>query len=320
MNASSSPTPPPPRQGIGYAYGLAAYALWGFMPIYFKLVKVVPPTTIVAQRICWSLLVLLVLITLARGWPAVWRAASHRGTMLLLVASSTLIAANWLLYVYAVNSGHVIASSLGYYLNPLANILLGRFVLKERLSRLQWAAVGIAGLGIAVLAAAALHQLWLSVLLCVSFSGYGLVRKIVAAEALAGLVIETALLLGPALAWLILSHAPGAPALGPTAHLSAMLAASGVVSTIPLLMFTAAARRLPYSTMGMLQFIAPTCQLLLAVFVYGEPFGRSHALAFGAIWLALLLYVAALVGAARRERAVVQADRLSGAAESGMVR
>lgn len=306
MTAASSR--PNRADRVGFLLGIGAYASWGVLPVYFKLVRSIPPVTIVAQRLVWSFVVLVALVGLTRGWPAVRTALANRRTMALLTVTSALIAINWLLYVYAVNNGHILAGSLGYYLNPIANILLGRFLLKEHLSRLQWAAVAIAGGGIAVLAAGALGQLWISLLLCASFASYGFIRKVIATDALSGLAIETAILLPFALGWLMLAHVPGTPLLAPTASVSALLLLSGVLTTAPLLMFTVAARRLPYSTIGMLQFIAPTTQLLLAVFLYDEPFTRSHAIAFTAIWTALILYVAALIGAARRERLASAAD------------
>jgi len=310
MNNTPSPIPALPSNTArtGFVYGVLAYALWGVLPIFFKLLGAVPPISIVAYRIAFSLLLLVLLLSLSRGWPSVRSGLAHRRTILLLTASAALIAVNWLLFVHAVNSGHILAGSLGYYLNPLANILLGRFLLKERLSRLQWVAVGIAAAGIAVLAAGALGELWISLVLCGTFALYGLVRKIVAADALAGLAIETGLLLPFALAWLVHAHVPGTPAIAATPHLSLLVALSGVVTTIPLLLFTAAARRLPYSTVGMLQFIAPTLQLMVAVLVYREPFSRSHAIAFAAIWAALALYSFALISAARRERLPSAAD------------
>ncbi len=294
----------------GLMLGATAYALWGLLPIYFKMLKSVAPVAIVANRILWSILVLAALLALRRGWPAVRRALGHRRTTLLLALSAVLIATNWLFYVYAINSGHILAGSLGYYLNPLANILLGRFVLKEQLSRLQWGAVGIAAAGIALLAAHALGQLWISLMLCGSFACYGLVRKIVAADALTGLAVETGFLLPFALAFLAVSHTPDAPWLGGTTAVSLLLIASGIISTTPLLLFTVAARRLPYSTMGMLQFLAPTIQFLLAVFLYGEPFSGVQAIAFAAIWSALALYVVALVSGARRLRSEADAAML----------
>ena len=304
VNAPASPsrgrTARPTR--LGFACGIAAYSAWGVLPIYFKQLGAVDPVAIVAQRICWSLVALLAMVAAARAWAGVRAALADRRTMLLLLASALLIGINWLLFVWAINSGHILASSLGYYLNPLANILLGRLLLRERLSRLQWAAVAIAAAGIAVLAAGALGQLWISLLLCGTFALYGFVRKVVAADALTGLAVETALLFPPALAWLVASHAPGAPPIGPTPQLSLLLALLGLVSTVPLLLFTAAARLLPLSTMGMLQFIAPTLQFVVAVFLYGEAFTRPNAIAFGAIWAAVALYVAGLAGQMRRER------------------
>ena len=193
------------------------------------------------------------------------------------------------------NSGHILAGSLGYYLNPLANVLLGRIVLKEKLSWLQWAAVALAAAGIAALAIGALGQLWISLTLCASFATYGLLRKIAPVDAVAGLAIETMLLFPFAAGWLAWHFASGVPIFGSgKADLTFVLLA-GLVTAVPLLLFTAAARRLPYSTLGMLQFLAPTLQFLIAVLLYGEPFTSAHAIAFGAIWAALGLYVTALV-------------------------
>lgn len=289
------------RWRAGMAYGAAAYALWGVMPIYFKQIASVASLDIVAHRIIWSLAVLAVLLSVARAWNEVAAAVRNRKVLLMLLVTAVLIATNWLFYVYAINNGHILAGSLGYYLNPLANILLGRFVLGESLSRRQWAAVAIAGAGVAVLAAGAAGTLWISLILCFSFASYGLLRKIVAVDALAGLSIETALLFPFALGWLVMGGAAGAPMFSHPGEVNALLMAAGIVSTIPLLCFTAAARRLPYSTVGMLQFLAPTLQFLLAVGLYGEPFTRAHAIAFGAIWTALALYASSLIGQKRAE-------------------
>ena len=283
------------RAQAGFLYGLAAYGLWGILPIYFKLLKSVPPVDIVAHRIVWSLVVLVAFVSIAKAWDQVRAAVFNQKTRYLLLLTALLIGTNWLLYVYAINTGHILAGSLGYYLNPLANILLGRFILKERLTKVQWAAVGIAAAGIAVLASGALGTLWISLTLCFTFATYGLLRKIVHVESLAGLTIETALLLPIALGWLLLGGSEGRPMFGTGGIETGLLLASGVVSTVPLLCFTAAARRLAYSTVGMLQFLAPTLQFLLAVAVYNEPFSRAHAIAFGCIWTALILYVSAIV-------------------------
>ena len=283
------------RARAGLLFGLAAYGLWGVMPIYFKLLKAVPSFDIVAHRIVWSLVVLALLATLARAWDQIGAAVRSPRTLAMLFLTALLIGTNWLLYVYAINSGHILAGSLGYYLNPLANILLGRFILKERLTKLQWAAVAIAAAGIAVLAAGALGTLWISLTLCFSFATYGLLRKIIHVESLAGLTVETALLFPVALGWLLMGGAEGRPMFGAGGQETVLLVAAGVVSTVPLLCFTAAARRLAYSTVGILQFIAPTLQFLLAVAIYDEPFTWAHGVAFGCIWTALALYLGSMI-------------------------
>ena len=283
----------------GLVLGISAYAFWGILPIYFKALRAVPSVDIVAHRILWSVPILALLLSVAGAWEELGAALRNRRAMLLLGVTALLIGANWLLYVYAVNSGHILAGSLGYYLNPLANVLLGRIVLKERLSWLQWAAVALAAAGIAALAAGALGQLWISIALCLSFASYGLLRKIAPVDATAGLAIETAILAPFAAAWLVWSFSSGQPTFGDSSADIVLIAVAGVVTTVPLLLFTAAARLLPYSMLGMLQFIAPTLQFLIAVLLYGEPFTTAHAIAFGAIWAALALYVLAVVRHAR---------------------
>jgi chloramphenicol-sensitive protein RarD len=295
VNATASEQPASSRARAGFFYGLAAYGLWGVLPVYFKWLQAVPPVDIVAHRIVWSLIVLVILVTLARAWDQIRAAVQSRKAMATLFVTAVLIGTNWLLYVYAINSGHILAGSLGYYLNPLANILLGRFILKERLTKMQWAAVAIAAGGIAVLAMGALGTLWISLTLCFSFATYGLLRKVIHVESLAGLTVETGILVPLALGWLMLGGAQGRPMFGTDEQETILLMAAGIVSTVPLLCFTAAARRLAYSTVGMLQFIAPTLQFLLAVAVYDEPFTTAHAIAFGCIWTALLLYVSSMI-------------------------
>jgi chloramphenicol-sensitive protein RarD len=300
MNAGRSKRLDHPR--AGFVLGLAAYALWGVLPIYFKLIAAVPAFDIVAHRVLWSLPFLGLLILISKGWGKVRAAITSPRTLGILTITALLIGGNWLLYVYAVTGGHILAASFGYYLNPLANVLLGRFALRERLSRLQWIAVAIAAAGISVLAAGALDQLWVSLTLCVTFALYGLLRKIVAADAITGLGIETALLFPLAIAWLGWQASAGQPWMGSTDRQAMLLLLAGIVSTTPLLLFTAAAKRLPYSTLGMLQFIAPTLQFLIGVF-YGERFTMAHAIAFPAIWAALAIYVTALLRAPRLPQA-----------------
>ncbi|MGN6154529.1 MAG: EamA family transporter RarD [Sphingomicrobium sp.] len=299
MNGRTTAQTSPDAAGRGLPLGIGAYALWGILPIYFKAIAEVGAVDIVAHRVLWSVPFLALLIAIFGGSGDVRAAIRSGRTLAFLSVTAVLIGVNWLLYVYAVTSGHILASSLGYYLNPLINVLMGRALLKERLTGLQWAAVAIAAAGITGLAVQALGQLWISLALAITFATYGLLRKIAPVEAVAGLAVETGLLLPAALLWLGWGMAAGDPAFGPDNRDWALLLFAGVASTVPLILFTAAARRLPYSTLGMLQFIAPTLQFLCAVLLYGEHFTRWHALAFGSIWLALGLYVTALIRGAK---------------------
>jgi len=297
MNAPRRPDPGQPSHPghprSGFFYGLGAYFLWGVMPIYFKLIPSVSAFAIVSHRVVWSVPFLLALLLASRGWKKFAPILRDPRTLLILLLSSAMIGINWVLYTWSVVSGHILAASFGYYLNPLANVLLGRFVLKERLSKLQWTAVAIAGAGVSVLALGALDQLWISLTLCVTFALYGLLRKVVKADSLTGLAIETVVLAPFALAFLLLIGAGQAWAASDGEN--GLLVLAGIATTTPLLFFTAAARRLPYSTLGMLQFLAPTLQFLIAVLLYGESFTPAHAIAFGAIWTALAFYVTSLL-------------------------
>ncbi|RST31979.1 EamA family transporter RarD [Sphingomonas ginkgonis] len=295
----NSPGPAPTArsdQRTGVLFGLIAYLLWGLFPIYFKALGAIPPIDIVAHRICWSLLLVLALVAASRSGNRLRAIGRQPRLLFALLLTALLVAVNWLVYVYAVNSGHVLAGSLGYYLNPIANILLGRFALGERLSGRQWAAVAIAAAGILALAVEAGATLWISLVLCVSFSLYGFLRKVLDVDALGGLTIETLWLAPVALGWLLLfGGAHGGETFGRHASTSLMLVGTGIATTVPLLLFTGAARRIPYSTLGMLQFITPTLQFLLAVVLFGERLTTPHAIAFSAIWAAVLIYVAELL-------------------------
>jgi chloramphenicol-sensitive protein RarD len=275
----------------GILLGLAAYAIWGVMPLYFKLLAGIAPTEIVAHRILWSLIFLGVLATLWHRWPAIRAALATPKVLITLVVTALLIAVNWLVYIYAIVSGHVLEGSLGYYLNPLVNVLLGVLLLKERLTRPQIFACLLAAAGVAVLAAGAGSGLWISLTLAASFATYGFLRKVAPVDALEGLWVETAILAPVSLAWVVYLQAQGIAGFGTTGiGTDALLILGGAVTAIPLLLFTAAARRLPYSTLGFLQYIAPSLQFLLAVLAFGEPFTRAHALCFGAIWIALAIF------------------------------
>ena len=301
MNARTGPQNAHERARSGVWFGIGAYGLWGVLPIYFKAIDNVGSVDIVAHRVLWSVPFLLLLLFTFGGAGELKRVIRQPRTIGFLAVTAALIATNWLLYVYAVVSGHILAGSLGYYLNPLVNVLMGRIILKERLSWLQWAAVAIAALGISALAFDALGQLWISLTLAVTFATYGLMRKVAPVEATAGLAVETTLVLPLALAWLAWGAAAGRPVFGTSDFETSLLVLAGVATTVPLILFTAAARRLRYSTLGMLQFIAPTLQFVIAVAVYGEAFTTAHAIAFGSIWLALGLYVYALARAPKAQ-------------------
>jgi chloramphenicol-sensitive protein RarD len=305
MNGPSrtAPTRSDNHQAAGFAFGLGAYGLWGVLPIYFEALRSVPVLDIVAHRVLWSLPLLAILIFVSGDRAKVRAAIVRPGTVGMLLLTAILIGGNWLLYIYAVTTGHILAASFGYYLNPLANVLLGRFVLREKLSGVQWAAVAIAAVGIGILAAGALGQLWLSLAMCISFALYGLLRKIVPADALTGLAIETAILFPLAVAWLGWMVIASPPVLRASTRDTELLLLAGFVSTIPLLLFTAAAKRLPYSTLGMLQFLTPTLQFLIALLVYKEPVTTAHMIAFPVIWAALALYVVAFLRAPRLPQA-----------------
>ncbi|MFP5329436.1 MAG: EamA family transporter RarD [Alphaproteobacteria bacterium] len=302
MNASQSAAKQRDEAVRGLWFGVGAYGLWGILPIYFKAIAGVGAADIVANRVLWSVPFLLVLLHVFGQSGELLRIMRKPRLIGFLALTAVLIGTNWLLFVYSVTAGHILAGSLGYYLNPLANVLLGRIILKEPLGKLQWAAVAIAAAGISGLAFQAGEQLWISLTLAVTFATYGLLRKVAPVEATAGLAAETSLLLPLALGWLAFGLAAGRPVFGASGFEIALVLFAGVATTIPLLLFTGAARRLRYSTLGMLQFIAPTLQFFCAVLLYGEAFTFWHAVAFGSIWLALGLYV---YGLARRARIAV---------------
>ena len=264
----------------GYLLGICAYAIWGLFPLYFKLLAQVPSAEIVVHRVLWSALCgsLLLLVWKHPGW---WRELrAHPQRLLVLTASGLLIASNWLLYVWAVNNNQMLAASLGYYINPLVNVLLGMLLLGERLRRLQWLAVGLAACGV-------LQQLWL----LGSFGFYGLIRKKAPVAALPGLVVETWLLLPLALLWLLFNpQALTSQAAFWSDSTALWLLAAGPITLLPLLCFNAAARHLPYTTLGFLQYLAPTLVLLQAVWLFDEHLDANSVLAFAFIWAGLLVY------------------------------
>ena len=278
------------RQGVLLA--LAAYFIWGIAPAYFKLIDFVPASEILTHRIIWSFFFMVALISVSRQWSQLKRLLSQPKKILWLALLAGLIGGNWLLFIWSVNSHHMLEASLGYFINPLVNILLGMIFLGERFRRMQWLAVLLAACGVLV-------QLWtfgslpiIALGLAFSFAFYGLVRKKIAVDAQTGMLIETLWLLPVAAIWLFgiadttTSHMTQNPW-----SLNLMLMAAGVVTTIPLLCFTGAATRLRLSTLGFFQYIGPTLMFLLAVLFYGEVPGADKMVTFGFIWVALAVFV-----------------------------
>ena len=282
--------PEPTPSGLPPA--LAAYSIWGLLPLYLILVRSVSPFEFVGWRIVWTLPFCLLIVTLRRQWPDLKTAMQDRRSVLTLTASAALIGVNWLVYVWAIQRGHVYAASLGYYINPLLNVVLGTALLGEKLSRKQWTAVAIAAVGVAVLAAGALTTLWISLTLAFSFGTYGLLRKRVAVGSLPGLTIESGLLLLPAagIAWYY-AQSPAGSSFAVDIGLSLAIMLGGVLTAVPLLLFAIAARRMDYSTLGFIQFLAPTIVFLLGLFVFEEPLRPAQLVCFLLIWTALAIFV-----------------------------
>jgi chloramphenicol-sensitive protein RarD len=289
--------------------------MWGVFPIYFKLLHTVPAVQILGHRVVWSLLFLLVLVMGVREGRALRRSASNPRTLLIYLLAGVLLAANWLTYIWGVNAGFVVETSLGYFINPLVNVVLGVIILRERLRPAQWVPVGLVAAGVLYLTILYGTLPWIALTLAFTFAAYGLVKKVAPLGALHSLTLETGLLFVPALGYLLWMAMTGEGAFilqGWTTTL--LLSAAGVITAVPLLLFGAAARRVALSTMGILQFITPTCQLLLGVFVYGESFTPARFVGFLCIWLALLLYIGEGLITQRRQSAQDKA-RLSTAAE-----
>lgn len=281
---------------------LGAYGLWGLLPIFFKLLHEVAPVEVVSQRVIWSLLLILGVLTARRGLGPLLSAFRDSKLLLPLAGSALFIGINWVTYVWSVNNDHVIAASLGYFLNPLVNVALGVLVLKEKLRRAQVLAIATATLGVAIMAAAALTTLWISVLLALSFAFYGLIRKMTPVPPMAGLGVETLILTPFALAYLLWLSAHGGISLGTNAYVTWLLIASGALTTIPLVLFAMAAHRLPMATLGLMQYLAPSLQFLCGVFLYGEKLSHGQMASFALIWLGLILFAGDSVTAARRNR------------------
>ncbi len=278
-------------QRSGLPAAIATYAIWGLLPLYLRQVHEVPPIEFVGWRVLFTLPFCLLLVAILRSEPAL-RAAFAWRTLRLLLISALLIGVNWTIYIVAVQSGHVIATAIGYYINPLTTILAGTLFLGERLSQRQWLAVGLALGGVSLLAWDAFDTLWISLSLALTFTTYGVVRKLAPVESLAGLSVETLLLMPAALVlvgWYALS--PAGSALGGDPGFTLLIALSGVVTGVPLLLFTYAARRMDYSTLGMMQFFSPTIAFLLGIYLFGESLKTSQLACLMLIWAAIVVFM-----------------------------
>lgn len=274
----------------GVIYAATAYAIWGFFPLYFKMLHPVDSFQITAHRMSWSVLFVLIFIAARRELPALKAALTRRNVLIYLVAA-VLLTINWGTYVWAVNAGYVVETSLGYFINPLVNVLLGVIFLRERLRPLQWLPVALAAAGVAYLTITYGHLPWIALTLAFSFGLYGFAKKTAPLPPVPGLGLETIILFFPAFAFLVSQEIMGVGAFGHTnLWLTILMILTGVVTPVPLLLFASGARTVPLSTMGLLQFITPTFQFLAGVLVFGEPFTHDRVIGFSIIWLALIIF------------------------------
>lgn len=277
----------------GILYGIGAYALWGFFPIYWKLLHDVPAEQVIGHRIGWSFILLLAYILLAGHWKEFRSAAFKWRTIGIYSIAAVLLSFNWFIYVWGVNAGFIVETSLGYFINPLLSVLLGVLFLRERLRPWQWVPVGLAALGVAYLTFAYGRLPWIALSLAFTFGFYGFVKKLSPLGSLYGLTLETGIVFPIALAYLVFMGVTGSGAFLQTGALvDVLLVGAGLVTTIPLLMFASAAKQIPLTVVGLLQYIAPTLQFLIGVLVYREPFDHSRFIGFGIVWAALIIFAA----------------------------
>ncbi|MBK8986639.1 MAG: EamA family transporter RarD [Chloroflexi bacterium] len=284
----------------GIIYGIIAYTAWGVFPLYWKALKSVPAGEILSHRMAWSFLSLLLILTVMRRWAWIRPVLRQPKVLLTFLLTATLLSVNWLVYIWSVNAGFIVESALGYFINPLVNVLLGMVFLRERLRPLQAVAVLTAAGGVAYLTFSYGALPWIALTLAFSFGSYGLLRKTAVLNSLEGLSLESAWMFLPAVVYLVVQEVNGVGAFahsGPQINL--LLLGAGFITTIPLLLFAAAARRVTLITLGILQYIAPTLQFLIGVFVYNEPFSHGQLIGFSFIWLALIIYTG---DAAARQR------------------
>ena len=306
--ASVPAAAPAPAAAAGLAYGLAAYLAWGVIMLYFAQIKMVPPALVLGHRIVWSVALLAVLLGLTGQFGEARQALKNPRVRLAMLGSTLMIAVNWYTFIWAVAHAQAVSASFGYFINPLVNVLLGVVLLKERLRATQLAAVALAAAGVGLMTWAVGGLPVVSLVLAVSFGVYGLIRKVAPVRPLVGLSIETAILLPIAVGYVLWSAGHGQTLFAWGDRVAVLLLLGGVITALPLIWFAAAARRLRLATLGLLQYVAPTCQLLIAVLVFGEPFTRLQFASFGLIWLGLIVFSADAVRTFRRRPDAAQPD------------
>jgi chloramphenicol-sensitive protein RarD len=291
----------------GLLYALGAYVMWGLFPIYWKWLQAVPALQVIGHRIVWSFVLLVVVIIGTRQWTKFRSTLTLRILGIYFIAG-LLLSVNWLIYVWGVNSGHIVETSLGYFINPLLSVLLGMIFLGERLRPAQWFAIGLAAFGVIYLTWTYGSLPWIALSLAFTFGFYGLVKKVAPLGSLYGLTLETGLMFLPALGYLLFAEGMGNASFGHTGFVSVLLlVGAGVVTTIPLLMFASAARRIPLTMIGVMQYIAPTLQFLLGVLIYKEPFATSKLIGFALVWIALIVFWTEGLAAHRAQKTLVEA-------------
>ena len=305
---SSTPSPRSREERTALIAGVAAFGFWGIIPIYWKLVRQVPATEILAHRFVWTTAFLVALLSWQSRWREVREATRARGSMLLCLASGTAISCNWLMFIWAVNTNRVLETSLGYFMTPIVNVLFGSVFLRERLTKLQLASVLLASVGVLNLTFGYGRFPWIAIGLCCSWGLYGLLRKLSGTAAIPGLFFETTLLLPFAIVYLVFLASTGRLLFSPShLNVSLFLITSGVVTGLPLVWFGHAARHLRLTTVGFLQYLAPSGSFLLGVFLYHEPFTRAHLVTFTLIWSALALFTYEMIRLWRAKPAATEA-------------
>ena len=280
-----------PESASGVIYAGAAFLIWGVGPIYWKALAAVSPLEIICHRVIWSFAFLLILIIASRRWQEFFSVLKSVRILLTLASSAAILTLNWLIYIWAINNEHILQGSLGYYINPLINVVFGVLILRERLRPFQVLAVALAGAGVVYLTFSYGEFPWIALALACSFGLYGLIRKVAPVGPLVGLTVETMLLTAPAAAYLVYAEAEGSAAfLNAGIQIDLLLLGTSVLTAVPLILFTAGARRINLSTLGLMQYIAPTGIFLLGVLYYNEPFSPPKVWTFIMIWTALAVY------------------------------